>query len=105
MRYLFIPFSTFNNAAVTLGFQTTANIGNAYGICVVTVFSITTHLAAVVMLLVWRAHPALSAAFYVVFGLIEIEFLYSSILSKFAEGGYLPFCLSLVLMALMVAWH
>jgi KUP system potassium uptake protein len=92
------------SVAVTLGFQTTANIGNAYGICVVTVFSITTHLLAVVMLLVWRAHPALSAAFYAVFGLVEFLYL-SSILSKFAEGGYLPFCFSLVLMALMAAWH
>ncbi|OQU85023.1 hypothetical protein SORBI_3004G160000 [Sorghum bicolor] len=92
------------SVAVTLGFQTTANIGNAYGICVVTVFSITTHLLAVVMLLVWRAQPALSAAFYAVFGLVEFLYL-SSILSKFAEGGYLPFCFSLVLMALMAAWH
>ena len=32
------------SVAVTLGFQTTANIGNAYGICVVTVFSITTQI-------------------------------------------------------------
>ncbi|XP_066327538.1 LOW QUALITY PROTEIN: potassium transporter 19-like [Miscanthus floridulus] len=92
------------SVAITLGFQTTANIGNAYGICVVTVFSITTHLLAVVMLLVWRAHPALSAAFYAVFSLVEFLYL-SSILSKFAEGGYLPFCFSLVLMALMAAWH
>ena len=50
------------SVAVTLGFQTTANIGNAYGICVVTVFSITTHLMAVVMLLVWRTPAALAAA-------------------------------------------
>jgi KUP system potassium uptake protein len=56
------------------------------------------------MLLVWRAHPALSGAFYAVFGLIEFLYL-SSILSKFAEGGYLPFYFSLVLMALMVVWH
>jgi K+ transporter len=49
MRYFFysIQYLQFNSAAVTLGFQTTANIGNAYGICVVTVFSITMHLLAV----------------------------------------------------------
>ncbi|RLN08046.1 potassium transporter 19-like [Panicum miliaceum] len=92
------------SVAVTLGFQTTANIGNAYGICVVTVFSITTHLMAVVMLLVWRTPAALVAAFYVVFGLAEFVYL-SSILSKFADGGYLPFCFSLGLMGLMAAWH
>ncbi|KAK8462261.1 hypothetical protein SEVIR_1G177900v4 [Setaria viridis] len=92
------------SVAVTLAFQTTTNIGNAYGICVVTVFSITTHLMAVVMLLAWQTPPALVAAFYAVFGFTEFLYL-SSILSKFAEGGYLPFCFSLVLMGLMAAWH
>jgi hypothetical protein len=92
------------SVAVTLAFQTTDNIGNAYGICVVTVFSITTHLMAVVMLLVWRTHPALVAAFYLGFGFVEFLYL-SSIMSKFAEGGYLPFCFALVLMALMASWH
>ncbi|KAL6899129.1 hypothetical protein ACP4OV_005787 [Aristida adscensionis] len=68
------------SVAVTLAFQTTANIGNAYGICVVTVLSITTHLMAVVMLLVWRTHPALVAAFYfyTAFGLAELVNLSSS---------------------------
>jgi KUP system potassium uptake protein len=89
---------------VTLAFQTTTNIGNAYGICVVTVFSITTHLMTVVMLLIWKNHMIYIVAFYVVFGLAEFLYL-SSILSKFAEGGYLPFCFSLVLMALMATWH
>ncbi|VAI42450.1 unnamed protein product [Triticum turgidum subsp. durum] len=89
---------------VTLAFQTTTNIGNAYGICVVMVFSITTHLMTVVMLLVWKKNIAFIAAFYVIFGATELLYL-SSILSKFAEGGYLPFCFSLVLMALMATWH
>ncbi|XP_020147103.1 potassium transporter 19-like [Aegilops tauschii subsp. strangulata] len=89
---------------VTLAFQTTTNIGNAYGICVVTVFSITTHLMTVVMLLIWKKNIAFVVAFYVIFGLAEFLYL-SSILSKFVEGGYLPFCFSLVLMALMATWH
>uniref|UniRef100_A0A0E0K0G1 Potassium transporter n=1 Tax=Oryza punctata TaxID=4537 RepID=A0A0E0K0G1_ORYPU len=92
------------SVAVTLAFQTTANIGNAYGICVVTVFSITTHLMTVVMLLIWKVRLPFIAAFYAIFGLAEFLYL-SSILSKFAEGGYLPFCFSLVLMALMATWH
>lgn len=92
------------SVAVTLAFQTTANIGNAYGICVVTVFSITTHLMTVVMLLIWKVRLPFIAAFYAAFGLAEFLYL-SSILSKFAEGGYLPFCFSLVLMALMATWH
>ncbi|GJN21174.1 hypothetical protein PR202_gb08630 [Eleusine coracana subsp. coracana] len=63
------------SVAVTLAFQTTDNIGNAYGICVVTVFSITTHLMTVVMLLV---SP---------------------------RAGTSPSASPLVLMALMASWH
>ncbi|KAL6652820.1 hypothetical protein ACP70R_011745 [Stipagrostis hirtigluma subsp. patula] len=89
---------------VTITFRTTTVIGNAYGICVVTVFSITTHLMTIVMLLVWRKNIIFILLFYVVYTSIELLYL-SSILSKFVQGGYLPFCFSLVLMALMMTWH
>ncbi|CAM0913804.1 unnamed protein product [Alopecurus aequalis] len=89
---------------VTVAFRTTTNIGNAYGICVVTTFSITTHLMTVVMLLIWKKHVIFIMLFYVVFGSIELIYL-SSILSKFIDGGYLPFCFALVIMSLMATWH
>ncbi|CAN6241914.1 unnamed protein product [Urochloa humidicola] len=89
---------------VTITFRTTTEIGNAYGICVVTVFSITTHLTTIVMLLVWRKKFIFIFLFYILFGSIELIYL-SSILTKFVQGGYLPFCFSLVLMALMITWH
>uniref|UniRef100_A0A0E0K0F8 Potassium transporter n=1 Tax=Oryza punctata TaxID=4537 RepID=A0A0E0K0F8_ORYPU len=89
------------SVAITVAFQTTANIGNTYGICVVMVFSIITHLMTVVMLLIWKVRLLFIAAFYIVFTFTEFLYL-SSILSKFAEGGYLPFCFLLVLMA---TWH
>lgn len=89
---------------VTIAFKTTTNIGNAYGICVVTTFLITTHLMTVVMLLIWKKHVIFIMLFYVVFGSIELIYL-SSILSKFIEGGYLPFCFALVIMSLMASWH
>ncbi|KAJ1270828.1 hypothetical protein BS78_06G081000 [Paspalum vaginatum] len=89
---------------VTITFRTTTEIGNAYGICVVSVFSITTHLTTIVMLLIWRKKFIFIFLFYVVFSSIELTYL-SSILTKFVQGGYLPFCFSLVLMALMMTWH
>ncbi|CAL5067500.1 unnamed protein product [Urochloa decumbens] len=89
---------------VTIAFRTTTSIGNAYGICVVTTFSITTHLVTVVMLLIWKKHIVFVLLFYVVFSTTELIYL-SSILSKFIQGGYLPFCFSLVLMTLMATWH
>ncbi|KAF8715446.1 hypothetical protein HU200_027096 [Digitaria exilis] len=89
---------------VTIAFRTTTSIGNAYGICVVSTFSITTHLVTVVMLLIWKKHIVFVLLFYVVFACTELIYL-SSILSKFIQGGYLPFCFSLVLMTLMATWH
>ncbi|KAL5216756.1 hypothetical protein ABZP36_008157 [Zizania latifolia] len=89
---------------VTIAFRTTTSIGNAYGICVVTTFMITTHLMTVVMLLIWKKHIVFILMFYVVFGGTEAIYL-TSILSKFVDGGYLPFCFSLVLMTLMATWH
>ncbi|RCV33421.1 hypothetical protein SEVIR_7G089700v4 [Setaria viridis] len=89
---------------VTIAFRTTTSIGNAYGICVVTTFSITTHLVTVVMLLIWKKHIIFVLLFYVVFTCTELIYL-SSILSKFIQGGYLPFCFALVLMTLMATWH
>jgi len=70
----------------------------------VTTFSITTHLVTVVMLLIWKKHIIFVLLFYIVFGCTELIYL-SSILSKFIQGGYLPFCFSLVLMTLMATWH
>ncbi|CAL5017215.1 unnamed protein product [Urochloa decumbens] len=89
---------------VTIAFRTTTSIGHAYGICVVTTFLITTHLTTIVMLLVWKKHVIFILLFYVVFSVTEVVYL-SSILSKFIDGGYLPFCFSLVLMSLMATWH
>lgn len=70
----------------------------------VTTFSITTHLMTVVMLVIWKKHIVYVLLFYVVFGFTELIYL-SSILSKFIQGGYLPFCFALVLMTLMATWH
>ncbi|KAG8081811.1 hypothetical protein GUJ93_ZPchr0014g47186 [Zizania palustris] len=89
---------------VTIAFKSTTSIGNAYGICVVSTFMITTHLMTVVMLLIWKKHIVFVLMFYVVFGGVEAIYL-TSILSKFVDGGYLPFCFSLVLMTLMATWH
>lgn len=70
----------------------------------VTTFSITTHLMTVVMLVIWKKHIVYVLLFYVVFGFTELIYL-SSILSKFIQGGYLPFAFALVLMTLMATWH
>ncbi|KAJ6800956.1 potassium transporter 5-like [Iris pallida] len=89
---------------VTGGFRTTANIGNAYGIAVMTTEFITTSMVTLIMLLIWKTSIWRIALFYTVFATVELTYL-SSVLSKFVEGGFLPVLFSLVLMLIMSIWH
>ncbi|CAL5011135.1 unnamed protein product [Urochloa decumbens] len=82
----------------------TAVIAEAHGICVVLVMLITTLLLTLVMLLVWRANAAWVALFFAVFAAAESAYL-SSVLYRFAHGGYIPAAISAGLMAVMVLWH
>ncbi|KAI3863510.1 hypothetical protein MKW92_015378 [Papaver armeniacum] len=89
---------------VTLIFRTTEQIGNAYGIAVVSVMVITTHLVTLIMLFIWKTNIWLVALFYIVLATTEVTYL-SSVLYKFVQGGYLPVASSLVLMSMMGIWH
>lgn len=89
---------------VTLASKTTAVIAEAHGICVVLVMLITTLLLTLVMLLVWRVNAACVALFFAVFAAAESVYL-SSVLYRFAHGGYIPVAMSAVLVAVMVLWH
>ncbi|KAK3126168.1 hypothetical protein QOZ80_7AG0552550 [Eleusine coracana subsp. coracana] len=105
---LYIPEVNFMLAlvacVVTLAAKTTTVIAEAHGICVVLVMLITTLLLTVVMLLVWRVNAAWVSLFFLVFVASESVYL-SSVLYRFAHGGYIPTAMSAALMAVMVVWH
>ncbi|WVZ61435.1 hypothetical protein U9M48_011305 [Paspalum notatum var. saurae] len=89
---------------VTVAAKTTGVIAEAHGICVVLVMLITTLLLTLVMLLVWRVNAAWVALFFAVFAAAESVYL-SSVLYRFAHGGYIPVAMSAALVAVMVLWH
>ncbi|KAF6134609.1 hypothetical protein GIB67_025724 [Kingdonia uniflora] len=89
---------------VTIAFQTPEQIGNAYGIAVVAVMAITTHLTSLIMLIIWKTSVWRIILFYTVFATLELTYL-SSVLSKFVQGGYLPLAFSFFLMTMMGIWH
>lgn len=89
---------------VTGIFRSTANIGHAYGIAVVSVMLITTALVTLVMLMIWKVSILWISLFVIVIGGIEAVYL-SAVLSKFVKGGYLPVALSIFLMMMMGIWH
>ncbi|KAJ4720357.1 Potassium transporter [Melia azedarach] len=89
---------------VTVSFKTTEHIGNAYGIAVVAVMVITTCLVSLIMLTEWKTKLRWVAGFFGVFFVVESIYL-SSVLYKFAQGGYLPLAFSVFLMTIMGIWH
>ncbi|KAG6581970.1 Potassium transporter 5, partial [Cucurbita argyrosperma subsp. sororia] len=89
---------------VSAAFQTTENIGHAYGIAVVTVMIMTTGMVSLIMIVIWKTSIWWIALFLLVFGSIELLY-FSSVLYKFTQGGFLPLVLALFLMAVMIVWH
>ncbi|XP_041020411.1 potassium transporter 5-like [Juglans microcarpa x Juglans regia] len=90
--------------AVTLGFRTTAKIGNAYGIAVVFVMTLTSTFLVLVMIIIWKTHISLVISYILIIGSVELLYL-SSTLYKFNQGGYLPLAFAAVLIAVMYVWN
>jgi KUP system potassium uptake protein len=90
--------------SVTVGFQDTVTIGNAYGIAVVVVMLVTTFLTALVIVVVWQRSIILACIFFLVFGCIESLYL-SSALFKVQQGGWVPLVLAGITMTIMYVWH
>ncbi|CAL9023886.1 unnamed protein product [Prunus brigantina] len=89
---------------VTLGFRTTAKIGNAYGIAVVFVMTLTSSFLVLIMIMIWKTNIFLVISYVLVIGSVELMYL-SSVLYKFNQGGYLPLAFAMVLMTIMFVWN
>lgn len=92
------------NLAVTVSFQHSKSIGNAYGIAYLTVTFVTTWLMSLVINLVWHKSLLLSLLFILFFGSIEIIFLSSSLM-RIPKGGWVPFVIAGVFLLIMYVWH
>ncbi|GMY27699.1 potassium transporter 5-like [Fagus crenata] len=88
---------------VSLGFKNTLQIGNAYGIAVAFVFTITSSFLVLVMVMIWKTNIYLIIIYALTIGLLEFLFL-SSVLYKFVDGGYLPLLFALTLVTIMYLW-
>ncbi|CAA0828548.1 Potassium transporter 5 [Striga hermonthica] len=89
---------------VTIGFKTTTEIGNAYGIAVVFVMALTSAFLVLIMIVIWKTHIFLVIAYVLIIGSVELVYL-SSVLYKFDQGGYLPLAFALFLMTIMFVWN
>ncbi|KAK3194036.1 hypothetical protein Dsin_025346 [Dipteronia sinensis] len=89
---------------VTLGFKTTAKIGNAYGIAVVFVMTLTSSFLVLIMIMIWKTNILLIISYVLIIGAVEFLYL-SSVLYKFDQGGYLPLAFAALLMTIMYVWN
>ncbi|XP_024017824.1 potassium transporter 4 isoform X2 [Morus notabilis] len=90
--------------SITIGFQDTTLIGNAYGLACMTVMFVTTFLMALVIIFVWQKSIMLAAVFLVFFWLVEGVYL-SAAFIKVPQGGWVPLVLSSIFMVVMYVWH
>ncbi|XVF72579.1 hypothetical protein PTKIN_Ptkin12aG0132300 [Pterospermum kingtungense] len=89
---------------VTAGFKTTQKIGNAYGIAVVFVMTLTSSLLVLIMIMIWKTNLIFVIAYVLIIGSVELLYL-SSVLYKFDQGGYLPLAFAAILMTVMYVWN
>ncbi|KAK7361923.1 hypothetical protein VNO77_04015 [Canavalia gladiata] len=85
-------------------FQSTTDIANAYGIAEVGVMMVSTTLVTLVMFLIWQTNLFLAFCFPLVFGSVELIYM-SSVLSKIAEGGWLPLAFATIFLSVMYTWN
>eukprot|EP00250_Pteridium_aquilinum_P019193 c24339_g7_i2 orf=217-2562(+) len=90
--------------AVTLGFQDTTAIGNAYGFAAIIVMFVTTCLMTLIITIVWQRSFLFAAGFFVIFGLMEGVY-FSATIMKVPEGGWVPVVLAVLFMLIMYIWH
>ncbi|KAI4357321.1 hypothetical protein L6164_001277 [Bauhinia variegata] len=90
--------------AVILIFGDGQKIGNAFGVVVSCVMLITSTLLILVMIMIWRTHPLLVALYACIYVVMEGVYV-SSVMTKFAQGGWLPFGISLILAIIMFGWY
>ncbi|CAI9785515.1 unnamed protein product [Fraxinus pennsylvanica] len=89
--------------AVILIFGDGKDIGNAFGVVVSMVMLITTILLTLVMIIIWRTPPILTALYFITFFVMEGVYV-SAVFTKIPEGGWIPFAISFILAFIMFGW-
>jgi KUP system potassium uptake protein len=88
---------------LVLGFQTSSNLANAYGIAVAATMVIECMLAMVVARRLWKWHPALVGLVLGSMLLVDLTF-FASNATKFFSGGWFPIVIGVSVFTLLMTW-
>ncbi|MDD5036285.1 MAG: KUP/HAK/KT family potassium transporter, partial [Methylococcaceae bacterium] len=88
---------------LVMTFQNSTNLANAYGFAVTGTMTVTTCLAFIVALDVWKWEWRLAALFLGVFLTIDLSFFFATAM-KIIDGGWFPLLIGSLLFLLMSTW-
>ncbi|DBA95327.1 hypothetical protein WJX82_010494 [Trebouxia sp. C0006] len=84
-------------------FQTSARLGNAYGLAVVWDMLLTTQFLTLVMLTVWRLPTPVAVCFHLFFSAIEATY-FSACAEKVPTGGWFSIMMAIIFGGIMLLW-
>ena len=89
---------------VTVAYNNTTKLGEAYGVCVILVTFITTSMVSLVAVIIWRLPITIVVFGFLVFGALDGAYL-SSALTKVPDGAWFTLTLAVVLSCIFVLWR
>lgn len=89
--------------ALVLGFGNSGDLAAAYGIAVTGDMVITTLLASVVFIEIWRWSKLKTYIVIAIFLIIDLAFFSANVL-KIPDGGWVPLLIGIVIFTLMLTW-
>jgi len=89
---------------ICFAFQASARLTIAYGVAVSSVMFITTVLLTVTLHVVWGLPIVVSIVFFLIFGVVDMAFL-SSTLLKVRNGGWFTLTFGAILGCIMLIWR
>ncbi|KAL2621511.1 hypothetical protein R1flu_001716 [Riccia fluitans] len=89
---------------IAAGFRDTTQIGNAYGVAVVSVFFVTTNLVFLIAIMIWQVPLFIALIAYIFISAVELLYL-SSIMYKVPHGGWVPLIFVICFFTIMYTWN
>lgn len=89
---------------VTVAYNNTTKLGEAYGMCVILVSFITTSMVSLVALVIWQIPLPFVILGFLVFGALDGVYL-SSALTKVPDGAWFTLILAVLLSSIFVLWR
>jgi KUP system potassium uptake protein len=90
--------------ALVVGFRSSGALAAAFGLAVTATMVLTTLIIGFVIFRIWRWNPLWAAPLYAVLLALDLG-LFAASATKFADGGWLPVTIAVVLVVVFATWR